>query len=261
MISTFYNKKTLVAELVKRDFTQSYKGSVMGLVWVFVNPLLMLGIYSLTFGYILNARSGMPGGNKEYVLTLFAGLILFSALAEAINKGVRLVTSNQNFVKKIVFPLEILALVSSLSIMAHLLISFVLMVVVQMVFISLPNITIFYSILIFIVFFPVLLGVGWLFASIGALFRDLQQLTGVITHALLFLSPIFYRLGGAPELVRRVVDLNPLTFIVSQLREVVIAGNSPDFSGLLSYFLIAIIFAFLSYLLFMLFNKVYADIL
>ena len=110
MYSILKNQRSLLIEMVKREFTAHYRGTVGGLLWPILQPILMLTVYSFTFGYILKARGGLSEDNSIYVLLLFSGLIVHHAFAESINKSVRLILANQNFVKKVVFPLEILPL-------------------------------------------------------------------------------------------------------------------------------------------------------
>lgn len=248
-------------ELAKREFTTNYRGSVGGLVWPVLQPVLMLLLYSFTFGYVLNARGGLGDTQTSYVQLLFCGLIIHFAFAEALSKSVRLIVGNKNYVKKVVFPLELLSVTLCTSVLVNLLISIVILIIAIIFISGLPSIQALWTIPILMAFIPALLAVSWFFATVGVFFRDVTQITGLMTHALLFLSPVLYRLENAPDLMQTLLKYNPITVIIEQLRGVLIFSRQPDLSALLAYFCVASVAALAAYFLFMKSKSIYADLL
>ena len=240
LFHTLWHYRGLTLELVKREFSGRYRGSFGGILWSLAQPLFMLGVYTIAFGIIMKSRWGFSGGTREYALMLFAGLIVFNAFAECLTKAPRLIVANPNFVKKVVFPLEILPWVMSLSALIHLLIATAVWLLGYVILFGTPQASVIYFPAILIAFFPVLLAIGWLLAAVGVIVRDIDQLTGMLANALLFLTPIFYSVDAAPPLIQNALMLNPLTFIVEQMRLVLFVGEAPNLPGLLTYFVLSL---------------------
>jgi len=252
--------RSLVVELTKREFSGKYRGSFGGIVWSFVQPLFLLAVYTIAFGVILKARWGFSGSTKEYALMLFAGLIIFNAFSEVLSKSSTLITANPNFVKKIVFPLELLPVITVATALIHALICLAVWLLGYALIAGTPHFTAMLFPLVLICFLPVLLGIGWLISSIGVIFKDISQLTGMLNHTLLFLTPIFYSIEAAPVLLQNLLMLNPLTFVVEQLRLVLFYGQMPALKGLTVYFVLASLFAWISLVLFRRLRPSFADV-
>lgn len=240
-LSLVWRHRNLVLELVKREFTGRYQGTFGGILWSLVQPLFMLTVYTIAFGVIMQAKWGFSGGTKEYALMLFAGLLVFNAFNECLNKAPRLITANPNFVKKVVFPLEIMPWVMVFSALIHLLIALAVWLMGYAILFGMPKPTLLYLPVVIVAFMPLLLAMGWLLAAIGVIVRDIDQLTGMIGHALLFMTPIFYSVDAAPPLLQKAILLNPLTYIVEQMRLVLFIGDPPSLRGLFTYFLLSLL--------------------
>lgn len=255
--SRYYN---LFIELTKQEFSGRYRGSFGGLFWSFLHPLFLLSVYTIAFGVILKARWGFAGGTVEYAFMLFAGMIVFNAFSEVLTKSASLITSNPNFVKKVVFPLQILPLISTSVALTHILINALVWLAGYWLIIGHINVSILYFPLILLCLIPLLLGVGWLFSAAGVVVRDIQQITGMLNHTLLFLTPIFYSVEAAPPTLQKLLMLNPLTFIVEQFRLALFYGQPPALKALTIYFLFASFFALGSYIFFQRLRPNFADI-
>ncbi|CNI15742.1 ABC-2 [Yersinia mollaretii] len=181
---------------------------------------------------------------------LFAGLIVFNLFSEVLTKSTMLIVGQPNFVKKVVFPLELLPVITVFTALVHAFIGIAVWLVGYQLLIGTPKLTILYFPLVLFCFLPVLLGVGWLLSSIGVIFRDISQITSMLNHVLLFLTPIFFSIEAAPPLLQKFLLLNPLTFIVEQFRLILFYGEIPMFNGLAIYFVLATLFAWLSFMLF-----------
>jgi lipopolysaccharide transport system permease protein len=185
--------------MVKRDVAGRYRGSILGLFWSLFNPILMLVIYTFVFSVVFKARWSVDSDSKtEFALMLFAGLMIFNLFAECVNRAPTLVIGNVNYVKKVVFPLEILPWVSLGSALFHFLVSLCVWLVACVVLFGELQVT---ALLLPVVLFPLLmfiLGVAWFIAALGVYLRDVGQIVGVLTSVLMFLSPIFYPLSALP---------------------------------------------------------------
>ncbi|MEW6120736.1 MAG: ABC transporter permease [Pseudomonadota bacterium] len=241
--SVLRRHRSLVFELSRREFEDRYKGSAAGVLWAFAQPLLMLSIYALAFGMILKVRWGGSQSTGEYVLMMFAGLIVVNALTECMTRSVTRIAGNPNFVKKVVFPLELLPVVVVLSALMHFLIATLVWLVGYGVLRGTPDWSVLGFVWGMLAYIPLLLGVAWLFAGLGVFMKDLGQVTGIIGHALLFLTPVFYSVDMAPAMLQDVLRWNPLTYIVEQYRAALYFGIMPDPYAWLGYSLLASLFA------------------
>ena len=260
MWRTLWRHRALVAELARREFAGRYRGSFGGVAWSFVQPLFLLAVYTLAFGVVLKAQWGLAGGTGDYALMVFAGLIVYNAFAECLARAPLLVTANPNFVKKIVFPLELLPWVLALTILLHALLAVAVWLVVYAVLHGMPPATALLAPLVLAALAPLLLGTGWLLSATGVAVRDVGQLTGLLSHALLFLTPIFYSAEAAPPVLRTLLALNPLTFVVEQMRAVLYLGRTPAWDGLALYVILSSLFAWLALVLFRRLRRGFADL-
>ncbi|WP_028749547.1 ABC transporter permease [Rhizobium mesoamericanum] len=260
MLSVLRLNRSLIYELTKREFSGRYRGSFGGVIWSFAQPLFLLCVYTIAFGLILKTRWGYSGSTLDYAFILFAGLIIFNLFSDCLAKSVHLITANPNFVKKIVFPLELLPLISTLGAVMHSMIAIFIWIAGYTIINGMPHASVLLAPLVLTSFFPVLLGIGWLLSAAAVVVRDIGQLTGMISHTLLFLTPIFYSVETAPPPIQHLLAANPLTFIVNQFRAVMFYGSLPDFAGMALYFVVASIFAWLSSLAFAKLRPVFADL-
>lgn len=256
---TLWRHRSLVLELTKREFSGRYRGSFGGIVWSLVQPLFLLTVYTVAFGVILKTRWGFAGGTADYALMLFAGLIIFNAFSECLIKSTTLIIDNPNFVKKVVFPLELLPVITVATALIHAMIGMLAWFFGYILFFGPPNTTAILFPLIFLCYVPVLLGLGWLLSALGVIVRDIGQLTGMLSHTLLFLTPIFYSIEAAPPPLQNLLMLNPLTFVVEQLRLILFYGQMPALKGLAVYFVLASLFAWASLILFRRLRPTFAD--
>jgi len=259
LFATLWRYRSLVLELTKREFSGRYRGSFGGVVWSFVQPLFLLSVYTVAFGVILKSRWGFSGGTADYALMLFAGLIVFNMFSEVLTKSTTLITSNPNFVKKVVFPLELLPIITVATALIHALIGIAVWLVGYLFLFGPLNATVILFPLILICFVPVLFGLGCLLSALGVIVRDISHLMGMLNHTLLFLTPIFYSIEVAPPQLQNLLMLNPLTFVVEQFRLVLFYGQMPAMKGLFLYFVLASLFAYVSLVLFRRLRPGFAD--
>lgn len=252
----------LIVQLARREVADRYRGSFIGLFWSFVNPLFMLLIYTFVFGVIFKARwNSQLGNHSAFALILFAGLNINSLFAECANRAPTLIISNSNFVKRVVFPLEILSWSAVSAALFHLLISTIALLAIALIVNgSLPWTVILFPIIV-AVFLPFVAGTVWLLASLGVFLRDLKQAIGIITTALMFLAPVFYPKELVPPPYRELLYLNPLTVVVEASQNVLIWGKPPVWSHLAIYALASCLFAWAAFVWFQRTRKGFADVL
>lgn len=248
--------------MVKRDVVGRYKGSVMGLLWSFLNPILMLLIYTFVFSVIFKARWGGPDESKtQFAVVLFAGMIVQSLFAEVINKAPALIISNTNFVKKVVFPLEILPVITMGAALFHNAISILVLLIAFFLFNGYIQWTIIFLPLIIIPFVILIQGLAWMLASLGVFLRDIAQSVGIMTTVLSFLAPVFYPVSALPVGLQPYIKLNPLTVIIEQARAVLVFGKFPNWAELGIYTFISVLVAWLGYAWFQKTRKAFADVI
>lgn len=262
MIAGLWENRVLILASVKREVQGRYRGSVLGLLWSFFTPLFMLAVYTFVFSEVFKARwSGGTGTKTEFALVLFAGLIVFNLFAECINRAPLLILANPNYVKKVVFPLEILPFVSLLSALFHVLISLVIWMAAYIGLYGMPHATVLYLPLVLLPFCMFIMGLSWALASLGVYLRDMSQFIGVLTTVLTFLSPIFYSADVLPENYRRLLYLNPLTLFIEMTRDVLYWGRMPAFDLLALFWLASGCIAWLGFAWFQKTRKGIADVL
>ncbi len=261
---SLWHNRSLIAQMTTREVVGRYKGSVMGLAWSFFNPIFMLTVYTFVFSMVFKSRWGGVGGNEsrtQFAVVLFVGLIVQGLFAEVLNRAPGLILGNVNYVKKVVFPLEILPVISLGAALFHSLISLVVLLAAFVLFNGYVQWT---ALLTPLVLFPLIvatLGFAWMLASLGVFIRDVGQTIGILTTVLMFLSPVFYPITAVPEQYRSWIMANPLTFIIEQAREVLIWGRLPNWIGLGLYLLAALGVAWLGFAWFQKTRKGFADVL
>lgn len=260
--SVWLNRK-LTVQMTKREVLGRYKGSFMGLAWSFLNPVLMLVVYTFVFSVIFKSRWGVPGAESktQFAVVLFVGMIVHGLFAEVLNRAPGLILSNVNYVKKVVFPLEILPIIAVGAALFHSLISLGVLLAAFALFNGYLHWTAVFTPLVFLPLVILTTGLAWMLASLGVFLRDVGQTVGIITAMMMFLSPVFYPVTAVPEWFRPYIMANPLTFIIEQMREVLIWGRPPEVSKLVIYTLAATAVAWAGYAWFQKTRSGFADVL
>ncbi len=262
-VRTVVAHRGLIVQLTAREVIGRYRGSMLGLAWSVLNPLLMLVAYTFVFNIVLGARWGAKPAESglDFALVLFIGLVVYALFAECVNKAPTLVLGNANLVKKVVFPLEVLPVVAVGAALFHLVVGFAVFVIAAFVIQGgLP----WTAVLLPVVVLPLALltlGVTWILTSLGVYLRDVAQTTAILTTLLLFLSPVFYPAASLPGRYRALLELNPLTFPIEQARAVVVWGHWPDATGLALYTVLAAVVAAAGFWWFQRTRAGFADVL
>jgi len=263
MIGSLWRNRGLLKVLVQREVIGRYRGSFLGLIWSFLTPILMLAVYTFVFSVVFRARWGVSEeeNTTQFAIVLFAGLIMHTLLAEVLNRAPSLILANTNYVKRVVFPLEILPVASMGAALFHSLVSVGVLLLAYVIFNGYLHWTIIFIPLIILPLVIMILGFAWLLTSLGVFLRDVGHTIGIITMVMLFLAPVFYPITSLPERLRPWIMLNPLTFIIEQAREVLIWGRMPNWLGLGIYTFIAVLVAWAGFAWFQKTRKGFADVL
>ncbi len=262
MFASLWRHRALTGALIKREVIGRYRGSVLGLLWSFFNPVLMLSVYTFVFSVVLKARWNTASDSKtEFALVLFAGLLVFNLFSECVSRAPSLIMQNANYVKKVVFPLDILPWVIMGSALFHLLVSFVVWLIFYGVFFGIPPVTGLYLPVVMMPLIGMTMGISWFLASLGVYLRDVSQVIGMLTTILMFLSPIFYPASALPEDYLDLFMMNPLTPTIEAVRNVLIWGKDIDWVAFGVYWLVSVVIACLGFAWFQKTRKGFADVL
>lgn len=263
MFKSFWHNRQLIWQMSRREVGSRYRGSVMGLTWSFFTPVLMLFVYTFVFSVVFKSRWGVSGGESkaDFAIILFVGLIVQGLFAECINRAPGLMISNVNYVKKVVFPLEIIPWVALESAIFNSLVSVVVLLLAQLVLHQSLTWTIVLFPLVLLPLIFAVIGLSWFLASLGVYLRDIGQITGIFTMVLMFLSPVFYPISALPEKYQVLLYINPLTLIIEESRKVLIFGSLPDWKSLGGAFLVGLAIAATGFWWFQKTRKGFADVL
>lgn len=262
MVASQWRNRNLIRNLIVREVVGRYKGSTLGVLWSLITPILMLIVYTFVFSEVFNARWGGGTNSKtEFALILFAGLMIFNLFAECISRAPGIVLANVNYVKKVIFPLEILPLVVLGSALFHFSVSFLVWLTAYVYLNGAPHWTVMLLPLIVAPFALFVLGLSWLLAAFGVFLRDIGQFIGIAVQVLMFMSPIFYPITALPEHFRNLLYLSPLTLPIEMARKVMYWGEVPDLRVWGLAWLVALGVAALGFACFQKTRKGFSDVL
>lgn len=261
-ISCAFASRNLIVELVKREIAARYRTSRFGLAWAFLSPLLLLAVFGFVFGTILQAKWNRPLPAEDgYAFVLFSGLLLFWLLNDCLVRAPGLIRANRQYVTKVVFPLEVLPLVTVLSATFHAALSILVLALAHLVFVGPPPWTIVAAPLVIAPFFLLVLGMSWCLAALGVYMADLEQVVGVLLTALMFVSTVFFPADLAPAGFQSLLYLNPLSWVVDAFRGVALWGELPEPRTLIIAFATGWAAAWLGLVIFQKSRKGFADVL
>lgn len=246
--------REMVISLVKRDLKSRYKDSVLGFLWMFLNPLLQLCVYTIVFSTIMRM------GVDKFYLFLFVALVPWLFFSTCLSGGTTVIYSQQDMVKKIYFPREVLPISFTLSQFVNMLLSFiVIFVVVFFSGVKINPVALLYLPIIMIIEFILALGITFLTASLTVYFRDLEHILGIVSMAWMYLTPVVYPVDLVPERFLKLFYLNPMTSIVIAYRDILYYGRIPQLSTLLNATILGIVVLVLGKIVFAKLQRGFAE--
>ncbi|MBL6598167.1 MAG: ABC transporter permease [Alphaproteobacteria bacterium] len=254
----------LLIRMVGREVAAKYTGSLAGLFWAVLTPLLMLAVFTFVFGTMFAPKAVKIDSATDltaFAKFLFAGLVLHGFLAEVITRTPNVVLGNPNLVKKFVLPTELLPLAAVISAATTTAIGLLVLLVVHAATLGALPLTAVLAPLVLLPFLVLMAGIAWFLSAIGVFLRDIGHVTGLMATVLLFLGPVFYKIDTLPDNIRAVVYLNPLTVPIQGLRRVLLDGMPPDWSALGIYTVVAFVTAWIGFYIFARCKRVFADVI
>ncbi|HEV7734857.1 MAG TPA: ABC transporter permease [Candidatus Binatia bacterium] len=259
-----YAHRELLVQFVRREVEARYRGSYLGLLWSLITPLVMLATYTFVFSTIFQARwrpDGAPPERGEFALTLFAGLIAFNVFAEVVTRAPTLVIANANYVKNVVFPVQILPVSALGAALFHGVVNIAILLAGSLVAFGTISHTVWLLPIAALPLIALCLGISWFLASLGVYLRDTTYAVAMATQILFFLTPVFYRRDAVPEPLRQLLTLNPLSSIVEDFRRTLVWGQSPDWASWTVALALCLAVLVLGYAWFMITRTGFADVL
>jgi lipopolysaccharide transport system permease protein len=263
MARNLWHHRDLIRQFTRREIEGRYRGSFLGLFWSFVNPLVLLLIYTFVFGVVFAARwpNAKTDDLSEFAITLFCGITAYNIFSESVGKAATLVVGVPNYVKKVVFPLEVLPISTLGAALFHAGVSLVILLVANLLISGALQWTLVFLPLMILPLLLLCLGLSWFLASLGVFVRDINYTVALVIQVLFFLTPIFYAIESIPTLFRTIIGLNPLTSIIENLRRVVLWGLAPLWGEWALSLFVAGILMVLGYAWFMKTKKAFADVI
>lgn len=255
------NLMFLFRQLLGRELSARYRSTLLGMAWLVLQPLLMLAIYTLVFSGIFKVRWTGAETTAGFALVLFAGLIVFNFFSEVLVSSPALVSSQPNYVKKVVFPVELLAAVRVAAAGVTACIGLLILLVAQLTVEGGGSAWFPMAVVVLLSMVPMLLGIAWLGSALGVYLPDIAQFAGLLASVMLFISPIFFPPSSMPAEMWLLVELNPLVVPMEQLRRTTVQGVAPEFGVLAVYFVISSLFAAAALRIFRRLATGFADVL
>ena len=263
-IRSLISHRELIFEMTRRDISMRYKSSFLGSLWMFGQPLLQLLLYGFVFQVVLRSRWGIQapdGKDIPFGLLLFCGILLHGLIVDTIVRSPSLIVSNTSYVKRVIFPLEILPLVSAAGTAIGLAFGMGILLAASLYYLgTLPYQALLLPIPL-ILLFVLTVGLGWLLSAVGVFFRDLSQLTTSLGTIMLFTAPICYPAEMVPQRFRWLLNINPLTVPVEAVRTLMFSHNAVDWASMGVYAAVAALTATLGYAVFYRMRPGFADVL
>lgn len=262
ILASFWRNRELIATLSKRDILSRYRGSILGLFWSFFQPLLMLVIYTFVFSVVFKARwNAESNSTVEFALVLFSGLIIFNFFSESLLKAPSLIIAHPNYVKKVIFPLEILPWVSLGAAFFQFLINACVWLLCYIVLCGIPHPTLLFLPLIILPVMLMVLGLSWFISSLGVYLRDIGHIINIFITILMFLSPIFYPITALPLKYQLYLKINPLAHAIENIRDILYWGKVPNILSYSVFLVFSVICAWIGFIWFQKTRKGFADVL
>lgn len=262
IFSDLWHYRKLIVRLSRREIEARYKGSFLGLFWSIFTPLLTMCIYTFVFSVMFKSRwadlADQPGA---FALVLFSGLIVVNIFSECLNRAPTSILEHAEYVKRVVFPLEILQCVALITALFNAFIGTVVLLIAYPFILGTPPWTAIFFPIVLMPLLLMTLGTCWVLCSLGVFIRDLRHMVAILTSLLCFISPVFYPITLFPENLRKWVYLNPLTIILEQTRDIWFHGRLPNLEIWLASMLAGWIVCWLGFLWFCKTRKGFADVI
>ena len=254
--------RVLLKQLIIRNIEARYKGSVLGIIWSFIQPLLMLCVYTFVFSVVFTMRLGVEIEYRgAFAIIMLCGMSIYNIFSESVSICCGIIPGNPNYVKKVIFPLEILPLAQVIASFILGMSWFILLFIGVCIVFGRVSLTMLFLPITLLPLLFLTYGLCMLVASLGVYVRDIQYLVGVVLQILFFITPIFYPITAVPEEYRGILQINPLTTIVEETRKIFLMEQLPDWNLLAISFIVSLIIMRFGIVWFIKTKKGFADVL
>ena len=248
---SIWKNRYILKLLIYREILGRYKGSFIGIIWSLLTPICLLIVYTFVFSFIFKAKwTPINDSPTDFALILFPGLLLFNIFSECILRSPYLILNNPNYVKKILFPLEILPIVSIGCAAFHFMVGLSVWLIAYFLLIGAPHLSLLFLPIFILPTFLFTAGFIWLVASTNIFLRDLAQVIAFFVSLLMFVSPIFYPLSSVPDSFLFLYKLNPLTNQIEFIRNLLFYGKLPDLPLFISSMIYSSVFGYFGFFVF-----------
>lgn len=259
-MGALFERRWLIWYFVQRQLSRSYRGSFLGIFWIFLGPLLMIILYTLVFSEIIGLRFREGGSVANFGLYLYCGLIPFLAYSDTVNQGVGIIRKNSSLVQKVVFPLEILPLSTAATAVINQVFGFAGLIL----FVALLERQLYLTVLLIpLVMIPQLLfnlGLSYLGAVVGTYLPDVQETFRAVVRATFFITPILWPADMVPDHLGFLITYNPIAYLVEAYRAVVLEGRLPDMTATFWFTLFSAALLLVGFLVFTRVKQRFADL-
>lgn len=249
-----YDYRQMIYSLVRKELRGRYKGSALGFLWTFINPLLQLLVYTFVFSIV------MPNNIDKFYLYLFVGLIPWLFFSGSLTGGAACIINQKDMVKKIYFPREVMPIAYVTSNFVNMLLCFIVIFGVVIVSgVGINPVTLLYLPIIFAVEYIMCLGGAMLTSALTVYFRDLEYILGIVTMAWMYMTPVVYSIEMVPEQIRPLMNLNPMTPVIVAYRDILYSKQIPEIGTLASGFFLGVIVLVIGYAVFQKLQRGFAE--
>ncbi|MBQ7668265.1 MAG: ABC transporter permease [Clostridia bacterium] len=254
ILKELYDYREMIFNLVKKELRGRYKGSVLGFLWTFINPLFQLIIYTIVFSYIM--RSGID----KYYLFLFVALIPWIFFQTSLQGGAASIITQKSLVTKIYFPREVIPVSFVTSCFMNMLFCFVIIfIVVGLAGVKLSLLGLLCLPIVMLVEYLLALGFTMIASAVTVYFRDFEHILGIIVMAWMYLTPIIFALDIVPDAFMPIFKYNPLTYVIEAYRDILYAGGVPQMSELLYSFIVGVVVVVIGFIVFAKLKRHFAE--
>ncbi len=254
------SRAELIFSFAKRELLGRYKGSVLGIAWAVLTPVVMIAIFTFIFAGIFGARFSSNSSHWDYALYLFCGLLPWSMFQESLQQSANTIVVNSNLVKRVVFPLEALPAAQVLAALGNQMFATIALLIASIIIRQRLELTALWLPVLLIPQLLFALGASWLIASLGVFLRDITQGITLLLMAWMYLTPIIYPESIVPDRFRAIMNLNPFTALVRSYRRIFLEGAPPDWPGLAYFAAFALVIFIFGYWWFARTRKSFADV-
>lgn len=227
---------------ILRDLQSRYKNSWGGLLWLVIQPVILLSIYTVVFQQILGVKWGAQNSSSiDFALNLYLGIAVFNIFSESIQAAPAVLRNHSNLIKKVRFPIRILPAIPVGTALCDAALGLVVWQVIYIIVLGTPPISVLYLPLVLLPLILFVMGLCWIVASLSAYMRDFTQIVRFVVTALLFLSPIFFPLQSMPQDWQWILAFNPLAIEIEMLRGIMIGGIAPLWDSYIGFLILSLL--------------------